>query len=348
MDTQLSTDLFLEVDQALIFVSQYGNRRLKRALKDGAVVSIGRGAFVPTEFLTRLDEYNRGRAIHIARALFALRSNPAALLAGPTVLLCHGIGQLYEHRLPVHLALPRGKKYQASTFRPVPLRTGECFERIPLKRTILECDRWQTSEMLGSRSLSVVDSAVQCLRLLPEEQGFVSFVMAGQVIARTDRRDSQGSEERLAVVRNTCQRVVDALPPGARGRRRLRQGIAGLSFTVESVLEARLLWLLCSQNIEGFTTQSSIPHHAGTYYPDFLFPDERLIIEVDGQGKYGTSVEERTHSLWQQNVRQQYLESQGFRVMRFGWHDLNQPQYVLRHINEALAVGRFFGQRRSA
>jgi very-short-patch-repair endonuclease len=72
-------------------------------------------------------------------------------------------------------------------------------------------------------------------------------------------------------------------------------------------------------------------HPIGPYIADFCSPRNKLIIEVDG-GQHLEQEEQDTR-------RSKYLESKGYRVIRF-WNDevLKQPEAVFRVICEALGV----------
>jgi len=70
-------------------------------------------------------------------------------------------------------------------------------------------------------------------------------------------------------------------------------------------------------------------HAIGNYIPDFCSPQARLIIELDGSQHLEQEAydEERTH----------YLESQGYRVIRFWNKDvMNDIEGVLQAIMNAL------------
>jgi len=73
-------------------------------------------------------------------------------------------------------------------------------------------------------------------------------------------------------------------------------------------------------------------HAVGNYIPDFYSPKAKLVIELDGsqhlkQEKYD---DERT----------KYLESQGYKVIRFWNNDvMNNIEGVIIAINEALGDG---------
>lgn len=70
-------------------------------------------------------------------------------------------------------------------------------------------------------------------------------------------------------------------------------------------------------------------HAIGNYIPDFVCIERKLIIELDG----GQHVEQADYD----EVRTQYLELQGYKVIRFWNHEImNDLNGVMRVIQAAL------------
>ncbi|WP_316976761.1 endonuclease domain-containing protein [Shumkonia mesophila] len=91
--------------------------------------------------------------------------------------------------------------------------------------------------------------------------------------------------------------------------------------------EARLWFHLRRKQLEGHRFRRQVP--IGPYIIDFVCLAERLLIEVDG----GQHVEARKRD----QRRTQWLESQGFRVLRFWNHDvLGNTDGVVETIRLAL------------
>ena len=92
----------------------------------------------------------------------------------------------------------------------------------------------------------------------------------------------------------------------------------------------RTLWRhLRSQQLSGFKFRRQQP--IGTYIADFVCFEQQLIIEIDG-GQHANQAE-------YDSARTQWLESQGFRVMRF-WNNqvLRETDGVVAVILEALGT----------
>jgi len=93
--------------------------------------------------------------------------------------------------------------------------------------------------------------------------------------------------------------------------------------------EKRLWSCIREKQLDGFRfrRQQSI----GDYVADFFCPQAKLIVEVDG-GQHADSARD--------DVRTQWLESQGYRVVRFWNNDvLGNTDGVVERILEALRAG---------
>ena len=82
---------------------------------------------------------------------------------------------------------------------------------------------------------------------------------------------------------------------------------------------------------------------------DFLVVDAPVIIEFDGQVKYGRSADEvdpfgrrlaGREVLWQEKRREDRLRELGYEVVRVTWSDLDSPQELARRIRQAVARAR--------
>lgn len=87
------------------------------------------------------------------------------------------------------------------------------------------------------------------------------------------------------------------------------------------------LWYNLRANRLGFKFKRQVP--MGTYIVDFVCLEKRLIIELDG----GQHLDRQAYDL----KRTDWLQSQGFKVMRFWNHDvLQQTTSVLEVILQVL------------
>jgi very-short-patch-repair endonuclease len=67
---------------------------------------------------------------------------------------------------------------------------------------------------------------------------------------------------------------------------------------------------------------------------DFLWPEQRLIVETDGFGAHGTR-----RAFERDRQRDARLQAAGYRVLRFTWRQLlDEPEVVAARLAAALAL----------
>jgi len=118
-----------------------------------------------------------------------------------------------------------------------------------------------------------------------------------------------------------------------RGGRHVERVIDFAGTTSESVLEshARVLWASAGLPVP---VQQAVIRVDGRFVArvDFLWRAARLIVEVDGLGKYA-----EPGALQAEKSRQNRLIAAGYTVLRFTWADIHQrPDAVVRMINRKL------------
>lgn len=106
--------------------------------------------------------------------------------------------------------------------------------------------------------------------------------------------------------------------------RRLFGVVAG---DAESEAERRFVDLLVSHHVTGWTAQ----YRYGVYSVDFAFPEQRVAIEIDGWAFHRTA--ERAAG---DARKQNRLTLAGWRVLRFGWHRIDNDGEAV--IDEVLAA----------
>jgi len=95
----------------------------------------------------------------------------------------------------------------------------------------------------------------------------------------------------------------------------------------ESTPAERKLWARLRNNQLGVNFRRQ--HAIGNYIPDFCSPKAKLIIELDGSQHLEQEAYDRE--------RTEYLESQGYKVVRFWNNDvLNDTEGVILAIMDAL------------
>ena len=118
-----------------------------------------------------------------------------------------------------------------------------------------------------------------------------------------------------------------------RGGRHVEQVLDFAGTLSESVLEshARVLWATAGLPVP---VQQAPIRVDGRFVArvDFLWPGARLVVEVDGMGKYA-----QPGALQAEKTRQNRLIAAGYTVLRFTWADIHQrPDAVVRMINTKL------------
>jgi very-short-patch-repair endonuclease len=120
-----------------------------------------------------------------------------------------------------------------------------------------------------------------------------------------------------------------------RGGRAVARVLDVASPLSESVLEshARVLWM--EAGLPAPVQQARITHD-GRFVArvDFLWPRQRLVVEVDGMGKYA-----ERGALQDEKARQNRLVAAGYTVLRFTWADIHaRPEHVVRQVRAALRL----------
>ena len=152
--------------------------------------------------------------------------------------------------------------------------------------------------------------------------------------ARHDRRDGllaaeAARHERLASTAEIRGSLRAAA--GWPGVRAAREMVALASEHSESPLESLTRLALYDSGFPLPRQQVEI----GPFRVDFLWPDQRLVLEVDGKAK--STAEE----LWREKRRDALLRRLGYRVVRVTWDDvLNHWPEVARYLRGKLALPR--------
>jgi very-short-patch-repair endonuclease len=119
---------------------------------------------------------------------------------------------------------------------------------------------------------------------------------------------------------------------GHRGAGALRGLVADGPAPTRSELEDIVLDLLDSAGIARPQINTTLRLDGRTVSPDFLWPEQRLVVEADGAA-YHAGALVRTHDA----ERQALLEVHGYHVLRITWQQaVRHPQQTLARIRAAL------------
>ncbi len=147
-------------------------------------------------------------------------------------------------------------------------------------------------------------------------------------LAGTDGGRALCEALRLNLVRtNELPAALNSLS-GTPHQRARREVVTAAMRNPWSFAELRLHQILVAAGITGWVANQPI-NCQGTVIPDVRFLAVKLIIEFDGRSSH----EQRFLA---DRERQNRLEAAGFRVIRFGWEHLDQPDYVAITVRQAL------------
>jgi hypothetical protein len=200
----------------------------------------------------------------------------------------------------VHVLLPAGARHH-------PLRGCR----------IHEGRNGETATVFGVPSIGLARTCVEEAARLPLTEGVVLLYSA----LRADPELS--GRLRLA---------LPLLP--RRGGAHVMRALDLASGLAESPLESLASVLWHEAGLPSPTLQATI-RDGGRFIArvDFLWPASRLIVEVDGMGKYAERGE-----LQREKERQNQLVRLGYMVLRYTWADIvGRPEAVIREVRAALA-----------
>lgn len=107
-----------------------------------------------------------------------------------------------------------------------------------------------------------------------------------------------------------------------------------------SLAEVRLHSLLHEANITGWRANATIRLDGQVFHPDVLFEAEHLVLEFDGRASHQSA-----DQFLRDRERQNLLVLAGYRVLRFTWEHLDEPDYVIESVQQARNALRWRGSR---
>jgi very-short-patch-repair endonuclease len=147
--------------------------------------------------------------------------------------------------------------------------------------------------------------------------------------AELERAVAEAQARRLATPRELSS--VLANNPGHRGAAPLRRVLNGPRRLTRSEAELRFLSLVRRADLP--QPESNI--RLGRHEVDFLWREERLVVEVDGFAFHSSRVD-----FEHDRRRDAELQASGFRVMRVTWRQItDEPEATLVRLAQALVAG---------
>ncbi|MDO5751941.1 hypothetical protein [Arthrobacter sp.] len=176
------------------------------------------------------------------------------------------------------------------------------------RQTLILRDGWQVLATTLERTV------VDCAR----GEGFAAAVVIGDHAVRN------------GASMDTMWAMVNAAP-GRRGVRKARRVLRALDGRSESPGETRTRLIIAEMNIAQPDLQVGLVVAGYTYRPDFLWKEQKLIVEFDGDSKYFL-YRPTPEVLLAERKREKRLMEAGWSFVRLEWHHLANPAEVKRRI----------------
>lgn len=125
------------------------------------------------------------------------------------------------------------------------------------------------------------------------------------------------------------------------GIARARRVVAFADAASESALESISRVAMAQQGVPAPRTQVTLGDHIGFgARVDFLWPEQKVIGEADGLGKYEASGGRSTREIVRaEKRREERLADAGYEIIRWGWEDARRPGRLGFRLRAALARG---------
>lgn len=277
---------------------------LAAAVRSEAVLRFPRGVLVDAQHWHATATWDR----HILRAR-GLLLGPAGDLGSPVALSHHSA--LSVHGIPFF-----GVDERVHIVRTDSRRSSS--DALVCAHAALS-SRWVDS-VDGIRAVVPIRAAFQVAATFGAEAGLVSV----------DAFLREGA---------TREELIDAATAGGYGRGALAVRVVSdfADGRSESVGESRTRWAFSLLGLPEPLLQAEIRNAAGDFVArvDFLFAEQRTIVEFDGMVKYG----ERS-DLTREKAREDALRGLGYSVVRVTWADLAAPLQVHAKVLQGFSLAR--------
>ncbi|MBO0826343.1 MAG: type IV toxin-antitoxin system AbiEi family antitoxin domain-containing protein [Streptosporangiales bacterium] len=311
MDIRLTA---LAAEQDGVFTRGQAVRRgvddaeLGRLVKRRELIRLRRGAYLPAVLHDEADAV--GRHLLLIRAV-RLSLRERVVLSHASAAVLHGLTLWRVDLSRVHVTR---------------LDAGAPRDQAGVEHHVGEVDPAQVVGRRGMPTVCAARAVVECAMTAEFESGVVladSALHHGLVT---------GEELRTVLDGMRCW-------PGAIAAGRVVSFADGGS---ESVGESRARVLFAQQGLPAPVLQREISDRRGERVgrTDFLFEDERTIVEFDGRIKYGREGVAAPGVVVREKVREDRLRELGYEVVRITWEDLAHPERTAARIRAAFARSR--------
>lgn len=191
------------------------------------------------------------------------------------------------------------------------------------------------SEAKVSRHLVPAEFVVRARGLRLASPSYVAAQLAG-----TDQGRLLSEFLRLELADQGDAQAALATFARSPGQVQRRQSLRDCEHNPWSLAEVRLHAILTSARIDGWVANATIRLDGQVFHPDVLFEAERIVLEFDGRASHHSA-----EQFLRDRERQNLLVLAGYRVLRFTWEHLDDPDYVVRTVRQARAVLHWRGDR---
>lgn len=265
------------------------------------------GCYVRAEYWDKFDPRGQERLAILLHAHAAVSSSWArSVYSHASAARLHGL-PLWRADKFIHLTLPA----QQSTVGRAPDVRIHC-------RPLLDSECTQID---GVTVTNVLRTSVDCALTMNYKQALILMDHA----------------LRTGIPRAVLQREAAALD-GHRGIRIFRAALDFASASSESAGESLTRDLIATCNIEPPVQQFPLSTRLGGYRADFAWPQYKVILEFDGEGKY-FNYRPTPEVLREERRRENVLIEQGWTVIRIGWNDLFNERVFKSRLLAALRKG---------
>ena len=187
---------------------------------------------------------------------------------------------------------------------------------------------------------SPIEAAVRLALNDEPLEAFVAACMVMHILSRFDRFSLEESRQRGEEVRHAMLEEL-ARHTNHHGRQRADSIIRAADAGCDNVFEASVLWVIKSLYSGRVVTQCPIRIGDHTYFGDIVLPDLKVIVEPDGQAKFGDKEQEVRENTGKWLRRQHDLVNAGWHVIRSCWQDTHDfagfrtrlaPQLGVQHL----------------
>lgn len=304
------------VTRALLLASGVTDAMIRTQLRAGRLIQIRQGVVLSASCWPR-----DARKQHLVRAHAEQVRNPSAVISHASAAVAWGLPSpdFHDwHEDPVAVTLPES----ANGSR----RLGVSWHIAPLPRA--EVTRDDDGYALTTIARTARDLAVR--RSLPEALVILdgaARLLVASFVGDDPRRHHYVSPRLVKASRDELLQVAVSSPV-------LRRTIALVEPCRESPAESTFTGHLLLAGLPMPQFQASLKTPMGTFYPDFYWPQARLIGECDGAVKYGNP-----DAILLEKQREEWLRDEAYRFVRWpAKHSWTRPHEIMGRIERYLGI----------